>query len=201
MANRSLRVPAAVVLIAFALAACTGGASRSDGAELGTTRAPATDSAPEASEPAATASLSGPLVDLIPDEIGGISLRKETVAGPDLVELEADDAASFAALLKNVEGPLEAFSAVNAVGQGIKIVAMRMEGTDGGQLGDAMVGVITDAAGGEVPVETVTIAGKEVTRIAPPDTVPSHVYVTGELMFVVQAEDPALVEEALAALP
>ena len=202
MAKRSPRVPAMIVLLGCALAACTGGALDGDGPAAASTPA-AAHARTAAPEPSTTdvASLSGPLVDLVPDEVGGVTLRKETLTGPDLVELEPDDAASFAALLKNVEGPLEAFSAVNAVGQGINIVAMRMEGTDGEQLGDAMVGVITAAAGGGAPVETVTIAGKEVRRIAPPDTLPSHVYVTGEVMFVVQADDPALVEEAFAALP
>jgi hypothetical protein len=203
MAIRSPRVPAAIFIIACALVACGGSASEDDGPTAGSTPvgAQARSAAPEPSAPGDTASLSGPLGDLVPDQIGGFTLRKETVAGPDIGDLDPADAESFAALLKNVDGSPESFSAVTALGPGIAIAAMRMEGTDGGQLGDAMVGVVLDAAEGDAPVADVTVAGKMVKRITPADATPIHVYVIGEVMFVVQADDPALVEEALAALP
>jgi hypothetical protein len=203
MANRTRRVPAAVVLIACALVACSGGASDGVEREPASTPGAASAGAPvvDASLPADTAGLSGPLADLVPDQVGGVTLRKETVAGPDIGDLDPADAESFAALLKNVEGSPEAFSAVTALGDGIVMAAMRMEGTDGRQLGDAMVEVVLDAAEGDAPVEDVAVAGKDVKRISPADTTPIHIYVVGEVMFVVQAEDPALVEEALAALP
>jgi hypothetical protein len=50
-------------------------------------------------------------------------------------------------------------------------------------------------------VEDVTIDGKEVKRVTPPNSVPLHVYVMGEVMFVVQTADAALVAGAFAALP
>jgi hypothetical protein len=203
MALRSARGLIAAGLLLSALAGCNGLATDSGDRGAGATAAtaPSDSSAREQSAPAETASLSGRLADLIPDELGGVTLRKETIAGPDIGDLDPADAESFAALLKNVEGSPEAFSAVTAVGPGIAISAMRMEGTDGRQLGDAMVGVVLDAAEGDAPVADVTVAGKAVKRITPVDTTPIHVYVIGEVMFVVQAEDPALVEEALAALP
>jgi hypothetical protein len=37
--------------------------------------------------------------------------------------------------------------------------------------------------------------------VTPAHTAPIHVYVTGEVMFVVRAADTALLEEAFAALP
>ena len=203
MATRSARGLAAAGLILFTLAACGGSSTGSRDPADGSTRAaaPSTASEPEPSSPAESANLSGRLADLIPDVVGGVTLTKETVAGPDLGELEPDDAASFAALLKKVDGLPEDFSAVKAMGKGISIVAMRMEGTDGRQLGEAMIGVVTDAAEGNAPVEDVSVAGKDMKRISPPDTTPIHVYVTGEVMFVVQAADPALVGEAFSALP
>jgi hypothetical protein len=196
MATRSLRVPGAVVLILVAIASCNGAASES----AGPTATVASGSvATQAPPPSATPAGVGALEDLVPDEVGGVRLVKTTVHGPDLGELDPEEAANFAAVIENVEGPLEAFSAVSGTGEGIAISAWRMEGTDGGQLGEAFIAFVLGL--GEAQVEDITIGGKEVKRVTPTDTTPLHVYVTGEVMFVVQAADPALVEEAFAALP
>lgn len=194
MTTRSARAPGALALLLAAVTACGGAASVSPSATA-TPTAPT----PQASAAAATPSTSGPLEDLVPDEIGGIQLVKEIVHGPDLGELDPQEAANYARVLENVDGPLEAFSTVNATGEGLAVAAWRMEGTDGRQLGEAFIGFILGL--GDAQVEDITIDGKEVKRITAPDTDPIHVYVTGEVMFVVQAEDPGLVEEAFAALP
>jgi hypothetical protein len=147
----------------------------------------------------ATPAIAGPLGDLLPDEVGGVALAKRTVAGADLGELDPEEAANFAKVLENVDGPLEAFAFVSATGKGITIAAWRMEGTDGRQLGEAFIGFVQGL--GDAKVADVTIGGKEVKRVTPANTTPLHVYVSGEVMFVVQAADPALVEKAFAALP
>jgi hypothetical protein len=194
MAVRSPRAPGAIVLILAAIASCGGPAS---GSPAATTASRAASTPTPA--PAATPSTAGPLEDLVPDEVGGVPLVKTTVHGADLGELDPQEAANFASVLENVDGPLEAFSAVSATGEGIAIAAWRVEGTDGGQLGEAFIEFILGL--GEALVEDVTIEGKEVERVTPADTTPIHIYVTGEVMFVVQIADAALLEEAFAALP
>jgi hypothetical protein len=197
MALRSAAGPAAIVLILTSVVACSGGGSGSPTAPASPTpAAPATDSASSSPTPVG---LSGSLADLLPDEIGGIKLEKRTILGPDLGELEAEEAANIAKVLENVEGPPEAFEIVSATGEGFAIAAWRMEGTDGRQLGESFLGFISGL--GDTKVEDVTIDGKDVKRVTPTDTTPLHIYVTGEIMFVVQAKDPALVAEAFALLP
>ena len=201
MAMRSSRGPVAIVLLlaaAAALGACGGAASESADPR-------ATPSTPEATPGDAVGSsptpvgASGPLADLLPDEVSGIELKKRTVLGPDLGEIDADEAASIAKVLANVDGPPEAFAVASATGEGLAIGAWRMEGTDGGQLGESFIAFILGQ--GEATVEDITIGGKDVKRVTPVNTDPLHVYVTGEIMFTVQAAQPALVEEAFALLP
>ncbi|MEX2011443.1 MAG: hypothetical protein WEF51_04300 [Chloroflexota bacterium] len=195
MAIRSPRLPGAIVVVVVAIASCNGAASTASPSATAVSTAVSTQRPP----PSATPASAGALEDLVPDEVGGIRLTKTTVHGPDLGELDPEEAANFAKVLENVEGPLEAFSAVSGTGEGLAISAWRMEGTDGGQLGEAFIGFVLGL--GEAPVQDVTIGGKEVKRVTPANTTPLNIYVTGEVMFVVQAADPQLVEEAFAALP
>lgn len=195
MTTRSARAPGALAFLLAAVTACGGSASGSSPAAA----TPEADATTEPSSAAATPSTSGPLEDLVPDEVGGIKLTKEVVHGPDIGELDPEDAANFGKVLENVDGPPEAFTAVSGTGDGLAVAAWRMEGTDGGQLADAFIGFIKGVGAAEV--EDVTIGGKEMKRVTPANTTPIHIYVTGEVMFVVQAEDADLVEEAFAALP
>jgi hypothetical protein len=197
MAIRSPRASGAIVLLVLVIAACSGATSGS--ASPTATPEPTTavsDPGPAAS---VTPAPGGPLEDLVPNEVGGVKLVKRTVHGPDIGELDPEEAANFAKVLENVEGPLEAFASVSATGPGLAISAWRMEGTDGGQLGEAFIAFVLGS--GKAAVADVTIGGKEVKRITPANATPLHVYLTGEVMFVVQAEDEAVVEEAFAALP
>ena len=194
MTTRSARAPGALALLLAAVAACGGTSGSSPAAAT-----PEADATVTPSRAAATPSTSGPLEDLVPDEVGGIRLTKAAVHGPDIGELDPEEAANYGKVLENVEGPPEAFTAVSGTGEGLVVAAWRMEGTDGGQLGDAFIGFIMGVGAAEV--EDVTVGGKEMKRVTPADTTPIHIYVTGEVMFIVQAEDPELVEEAFAALP
>lgn len=201
MAMRSPRAPAVIVLVlaaATVLSACGGGAADSE-RPTGAASAPAATSADARGSSPTPVSASGPLADLLPDEVSGIELKKRTVLGPDIGDLEADEAANFAKILENVDGQPEAFAVASATGEGLAIGAWRMEGTDGGQLGESYIAFISGSS--ETTVEDETIGGKDVKRVTPADTTPIHVYVTGEIMFTVQAADPALVEEAFSLLP
>lgn len=194
MTTRSARAPGALALLLAAVAACGGTSGGSPAAAT-----PEADATLTPSRAAATPSTSGPLEDLVPDEVGGIKLTKAVVHGPDIGELDPEEAANYGKVLENVEGPPEAFTAVSGTADGLAVAAWRMEGTDGGQLGDAFIGFILGVGAAEV--EDVTVGGKEMKRVTPANTAPIHIYVTGEVMFVVQAEDPELVEEAFALLP
>jgi hypothetical protein len=194
LAIRAPRAPGALVLILATIAACSGSASGSPSSIAGSPDA----SIAERSDPA-TPTTAGPLEDLVPNEIGGVRLVKTTIHGADLGELDPQEAADFAKVLENVDGPLEAFSAVSGTADGIAIAAWRVEGTDGRQLGEAFIGFVVGL--GEAKVEDITIGGKEVKRVTPADTTPIHIYVTGEVMFVVQVADATLLEVAFAALP
>jgi hypothetical protein len=196
MAPRSARVPAAVVLILAAVAAC-GGRSGSPAAVAAPSQAAATR-AVDASSPVPP-TVSGPVDDLLPNEIAGVTLTKRTIHGPDIADLDAAEAANFGAILQNVDGPPEAFAVTSATGDGLAVSAWRMEGTEGGQLGDSFIAFVSGQ--GESEVEDITIEGKAVKRITPADTAPLHVYVVDEVMFVVQSTNPELVPEVFAVLP
>lgn len=196
MAIRSAAGTAVIVVILAALAAC-GGASGSPKATASSSPVE-TPTAAGASSPTPP-STAGPLDDLLPDKVGGITLTKKTILGPDIGELEPAEAANFGAILQNVDGPPESFAVASATGEGLAIAAWRMEGTDGRQLGESYIGFIVGSS--TTKVEDVTIGGKEVKRVTPANTTPLHVYVTGEVMFVVQAAKPELVPEVFAVLP
>jgi len=196
MAIRSLRVPGVVVLMLAAIASCSGAATSTASP---TANAASTAEPTPATSAVTTPAAGGALEDLVPTEVGGVRLVKKTIHGPDIGELDPEEAANFAKVLENVDGPLEAFSVVTATGTGLSISAWRMEGTDGGQLGDAFIAFVLGL--GDAEVKDITVGGKEVKRVASAGPKPLHVYVLGEVMFVVQAEDQALVEEAFAALP
>jgi hypothetical protein len=196
MPTRSPRVPAAVVLMIAALTAC-GGRSSSAVPTVAPSQVTAT-TASDATTPAPP-SVAGPLEDMLPNEIAGIRLTKRTVHGPDIGDLEAAEAANFGAILQNVDGPPESFAVTSATGEGLAVAAWRMEGTDGGQLGDSFIGFVSRQ--GQTKVEDVTIEGRNVKRVTPANTAPIHVYVVGEVMFVVQSTKPELVPEVFAVLP
>jgi hypothetical protein len=196
MAIRSAAGTAAIVLILAAVAAC-GGASGSPKATASSSPVE-TPTAAGASSPTPP-STAGPLEDLLPDEVDGIALTTKTILGPDIGELEPAEAANFGAILQNVDGPPESFAVASATGEGLAIAAWRMEGTDGRQLGESYIGFIVGSSA--TKVEDITIGGKAVKRVTPASTTPLHVYVTGEVMFVVQAAKPELVPEVFAVLP
>ena len=83
--------------------------------------------------------------------------------------------------------------------------AMRASGVDGGALLEAFVASAYLADEGDVTLSEASIGGKPVTVVSQPATAARlgtyYAYTAGDVLLVVQAFDPQIAEEVLAALP
>lgn len=210
------RAPASslvALLMLMVMAACSSGSSPAASA----TTAPASEAAasdtPEPSEDVAASfgalpsfgEGAGDLADVLPTEVGGITLEYSHMSGDEVFSDEqmTPEAEAF---LDEVGGdPSRISSAFGfafdmSAGTGLSIVAFRIEGADEGTLKSAYITALE--AQGDVPVgEEATVAGKTVTLIGFEEATNGYLYVHDDVLFLISGEPVSLAEEALQALP
>jgi hypothetical protein len=172
-----------ILVLAFLLAACGGGAAPSGCPAEAPSPLPAPpyDDDPE-------------LADRIPDEVGGEPLEIQTacatVADPGGLPTSPEMLEAVGVELQDVTVAL-----TPNVGQGgnrLAVTAWRYAGAGEHEIRDAFLGMLAEAG---IPVEEDTIGGTEIHRAL------FHVYhVAGDTLYAVLGEDAA-VEEILAGLP
>lgn len=208
-----------VVLVAIVAAACSGGGGSSPDASG--TAAPASQAAPESQAAASVPALpslgasipalpsfnegAGDLADVLPTEVGGITLEYSHSSG-DEVFSDEDMTPEAEQFLNDVGGdPSRISSAIGfafdmSTGTGLSIVAFRVEGADEASLRSAYINALESE--GDIPVgEEATVAGKTVTLIGFDDATNGYLYVRDDVVFLVSGEPIELANEALAALP
>jgi hypothetical protein len=208
------RITILLALLVFVVAACTTAeVSTSDEASEPTASAEATpEPTPEESdEPTdeAEPSLSegaGDLDDVLPDEVGGLTIEYQHSSGADVIGAEGVTPEAQAFFDRVGADPSDlssafgfAFDAAGS-GSGISIVAFRVEGADEGTLRTEFLATMTEA--GDTLGREQTMGGKTVQVFgSDPASPDGYIYVHDDTVFIVGGEPASLVEEALAALP
>jgi len=201
------------LILAAALAACSSPAGSSQqpaSAAAGTPSPAASTGAPEASAtseatPAASVLVPSmgagtPLVDLLPNELGGEATQKHAFVGDDLSALDGSTAMVFGSL-QNVLGSDGSDMTIGAASNSrASIIAIRVTGKSAQEVGDAMIAGRTLNA--TTTKDELDLGGKHVvkvtTTIAP---LPFYIYGTGDVSFTIAAADETIVAEALSKLP
>jgi hypothetical protein len=212
MSTRAALRTGSGLILAAALAACSSPATSSQqpSAAASTPSPAASTGAPEASAtseatPAASVVVPSmgagtPLVDLLPNELGGEATQKHAFVGDDLSALDASSAMVFGSL-QNVLGSAASDMTIGTASNSrASIIAIRVEGKSAQEVGDAMIAGRTLNA--TTTKDELDLGGKHVvkvtTTIAP---LPFYMYGTGDVSFTIAAADETIVAEALSKLP
>jgi hypothetical protein len=159
----------------------------------------ATEEAPPSLEEGA-----GELADVLPDEVGGISIQYQSSSGEAVLGSEGMTSEAREVFDRLGAEPSDLSSAFGfgvdqAAGNVITIVAFRVAGADEGQLRDEFRASLEQE--GNVATEE-TLGGKDVLAFGTEGTdTPGYVYVSGDTIFIVAGQPSTLAEEALTDLP
>jgi hypothetical protein len=200
------------LILAAALAACSGPAASSQqpalaaastpspAASTAASEASATPEAPAASVVVPSIGAGTPLVDLLPAELGGEATQKHAFAGDDLSALDASSAMVFGSLQNVLGSDGSDMTIGTASNSRASVIAIRVEGKSAQEVGDAMIAGRTLNA--TTTKNELDLGGKHVvkvtTTIAP---LPFYMYGTGDVSFTIAAADETIVAEALSKLP
>ena len=138
-----------------------------------------------------------PVGDLLPDELDGVELHTFAV-GQDVID-------RLVTRLGITQPDLEAAYASEHGARFLQMYAIRVPAIEGPSVLDAFVASAYGPGEGNVTVAEQAVGGKPVTVVAQPATVARlgafYATVTGDTLLVVQAFDPNVAADALAALP
>ena len=130
---------------------------------------------------------------LFPTTLGGTDLAVQSLAGEDAV-LDPEDRPAVAEALGSLGKTYEDLTGAVAISPAGIILAYRVTGTDASAFLPLIMGVmVPDAELGETQV-----GGKDVTLVG--TDAPFYAYASGDVLWLVQAQEPALTE-AIEALP
>lgn len=198
---------ALLLLVAAGCASDTG--SSAEASEAAATEEPTPEPTPtdEPSEDAGDPSLApgaGDLADLLPEEVGGLTLEYAHSSGAQVFDSTGTtpEAIEFldrvGATPDNVSSAF-GFSFDPEAQEGVSIVAFRVEGADEGQLRDGFLSVFEEE--GSTVGEETTLGGKTVRQIGDAEATTGYLYVHDDVVYLVSGEPVGLAEEALQLLP
>jgi hypothetical protein len=188
---------------ALLIAACGGSSATQAPTQAPVTAAPATEAPASTGEPGfsfALPSFTGDadLEAMLPDSIGGetltvISMTGDEFLGDGTISPEISDALD--ALGKTTSDLSVAFGGTSTM----QVVAFRVKGAPAAALFEAFKAAQSDS----YTSETVSLGGKQVTKITPADTDVAYIYTKDDTMFVIGGADAtdALLNEAFSKLP
>jgi hypothetical protein len=141
---------------------------------------------------------------LLPTTLQNTPLQLQSWTGSGILT-DDDWSNSFNAFLTaNGKGPADlteaqAYDPTQALDGSIGVY--RVKGVDPAKVRDALIAA-WKADGTDAPTSTVTIGGKEMTKVDfPQDTPDSYIYLRDDVVFDIESMTPSVVEEALASLP
>lgn len=197
---RTRYLPAGLLALLMVVTACSGGASTTPSASVAASSEAAVESSAAAetaeatSSEAASEAPSGPLADLIPDDLNGVA-PQITNAGDNPMMAQALAAAGVEAT--DFEYLIATYG---TDADAVTLSAMRIPGVDGSTLETLAQQMSGAAAGGEL--ETTSVGGKSVLQITGSGTPGSaYLYITGGTVFTVIGTDADQVGQLLAELP
>jgi hypothetical protein len=146
----------------------------------------------------------GDLADLLPEEVGGLTLEYAHSSGAQVFDSTGTtpEAIEFldrvGATPDNVSSAF-GFSFDPEAQSGVSIVAFRVEGADEGLLRDGFLSVFEEE--GTTIGEETTLGGKTVRQIGDAEATTGYLYVHDDVVYLVSGEPVELAEEALQLLP
>jgi hypothetical protein len=208
------RIGAVLVLVAT-ISACSGAAASNpppstdapidatpaaSAAETDGAVSAAPSEAPTASFVVPALTSTTPLVDVLPEEIGGEATQRNALVGSDLSAIQPEAAMVFGSLL-NVLGSPDADMTIGlASNSKSSVIAVRVKDKTAAEVGEAMIA--GRALNATTTKENLDLGGKSVIKVVTTTaTVPFYVYSAGDVSFTVAAADETLVAEALSKLP
>lgn len=203
---------AAILLLAFAVAACSsGGASTSPTPSVPASSPSATSAEPSAasSESAEPSLPSGAedLEALIPDTIGGVTLQKLSMRGNEFANSgsaspEAEEFLRNLGVSPDDVSVAIGFGVSAESGTGVAVFAFRAEGADSGRLLQTFKDATDAERDAPLAWESVNIGGKQVERATDPEQNNRvYLYVTGDLLVFVATTNEDDAAEVLGGMP
>jgi len=210
--RRSRSVLVLGAMLGLALAACSSAASPSPAAVTSPSPSPATTSA--SPSPAAASASAGLLPSLslhgdaaleamLPDQIGGTTLQKFSFQGAGAFSSGASGSQELQDALGQIgKSPNDvSFAVAASTDSGLTIGAFRVNGADANNVVSAFIQAGQKANPGTT-VSDASMSGKSVKKVVDPsETKPTYVYAHGDVMFFVQADSDALLNEVFGKLP
>jgi len=216
--RRSRSVLVLGATLGLALAACSGAASPSPAAvtspsatSASPSPSPASASSPSPAAASASArvlpslSLHGDaaLEAMLPDQVGGTTLQKFSFQGAGAFSSGASGSQELQDALGQIgKSPNDvSFAVAASTDSGVTIGAFRVNGADANNVVSAFIQAGQKANPGTT-VSDASMSGKSVKKVVDPsETKPTYVYAHGDVMFFVQADSDALLNEVFSKLP
>ena len=192
---------------AFDLALGGDGGTVAVGAPVAATPGPSDDTAtPGPSDDASSAAAAAPELEaLLPAKVGDVVLAVDSATGSMMLGEDQLSRAITAALraANRVPDDLGVAQAYDETAESdLSILAVGVDGLAGDKAQAFVLETWLSATGAGVTTDTITLAGREFTRVDYGDDGPmDYVTTKGDVVFVINTADPALAAAAAAALP
>ena len=136
---------------------------------------------------------------LLPDELGGVPVRKQSVSGTTFLATGMAGAAALEALLELLDKSPDDLSVAFGTTTAVSIFAYQIDGLSAEQL---LAGFETAlAAAPSVTLTDATVGGRSLKVVSSPSET-TYVYLGGDVFFLIGGTvNPALLEEAVLKLP
>ena len=190
-----------LIAIALAISGCIGsGSSVTPSTSVPASDGPQASAVSEPTSEAPSLSAGTPLVDLLPAELGGTATTKFSFVGSDLSALEPSAAMIFDGTIQQL-GAKGADMTIGTASNGkASVIAIRVAGKSGQQIGDAMIAGRTLNA--STTKDELDLAGKHVVKVTTTiSPLPFYIYGAGDVSFTIAGADESIVAEALSKLP
>ena len=203
--------PAGLLALLILMAACSSGGT-SASATASPTAAASSEAASESADASASDALpsidlpnsDAELEELLPDEIGGVTLTKFSMRGAEFMT-QGDQ--EFTDFLDRINAEADDVSvafgvSMDASQSGTGVFAFQVRGTDNDVLLDELAGSLEDD-GTATGFEDANVGGKDVRRAAAGDDAQGSVYLygVGDIVFFITTTDEDAAAEVLSDLP
>jgi hypothetical protein len=204
-----LLILVSTLVVACGSAAVTPGPSTPASPRPSTSAIVPPSSVPETPEPSVDAHGAQDLEALLPSRVGGVALERRSLTGPDFHSLGTPETqerldAMLATMNKNVTDLTVADAYDPRALTILEVGAFRVAGAEPAQLLSEWVASNQASNPGRISVTNETIDGRALTKLVDSTREvggTTRAFVIGDTIFLVGADDQALVSDALAQLP
>ena len=204
-----LRAVGFAAFLTVLVAACSSGSGASSSPSPTPTPSPSPTEQPTTAGggPTFTAGAVGDLERILPDQVGGVTIKKESAKGTDFLKSSTANSKEVADFFTKIGANPADVTVATGIGQStdvakiVFIFAFRAPGSDETRLLDAFQQ--TTATGSSPVTWTAANVGGKSIRKATGGTATSgqYLYAKGDILFLISASETALADEVLSKLP